>query len=103
MAASMPWAPTCSPRRSRPGWRPRTGKGRNLLSMEGSPVPSIVVVADDGRVLDRLATDLARRFGAHYRILAEGSPTGALAALERPARGAEPVALAVAARPMEGR
>ena len=63
---------------------------------------SIVVVADDGRVLDRLATDLARRFGGHYRILAEGSPTGALAALERLARGAEPVALVVAARRMEG-
>ncbi|HEX4909055.1 MAG TPA: FAD-dependent oxidoreductase [Actinomycetes bacterium] len=63
---------------------------------------SIVVVADDGRVLDRLATDLARRFGGHYRILAEGSPAGALAALERLARGAEPVALVVAARRMEG-
>ncbi|HJW63569.1 MAG TPA: fused response regulator/thioredoxin-disulfide reductase, partial [Actinomycetes bacterium] len=56
---------------------------------------SILVVADDGRVLDRLATDLERRFGAHYRILAEGSPAGALAALERLARGAEPVALVV--------
>ena len=63
---------------------------------------SIVVVADDGRVLDRLATDLERRFGGHYRILAEGSPAGALAALERLARGAEPVALVVAARRMEG-
>ena len=60
---------------------------------------SIVVVADDGRVLDRLATDLARRFGGHYRILAEGSPAGAL---ERLAREAEPVALVVAARRMEG-
>ncbi len=63
---------------------------------------SILVVADDGRVLDRLATDLERRFGGHYRILAEGSPAGALAALERLARGAEPVALVVAARRMEG-
>ena len=63
---------------------------------------SIVVVVDDGRVLDRLATDLERRFGGHYRILAEGSPAGALAALERLARGAEPVALVVAARRMEG-
>ena len=63
---------------------------------------SILVVADDGRVLDRLATDLERRFGGHYRILAEGSPAGALAALERLARGGEPVALVVAARRMEG-
>jgi thioredoxin reductase (NADPH) len=86
--------------------------------MEGSQVPSggggsrgspshgsgasIVVVADDGRVLDRLATDLERRFGVHYRILTEGSPTDALATLERLARGAEPVALVVAARRMEG-
>ncbi|HJW61171.1 MAG TPA: pyridine nucleotide-disulfide oxidoreductase, partial [Actinomycetota bacterium] len=52
-------------------------------------------------MLDRLATDLERRFGDHYRILAEGSPAAALATLERLARGAEPVALVVAARRME--
>jgi thioredoxin reductase (NADPH) len=62
---------------------------------------SILVVADEGRMLDRLATDLERRFGGHYRILAEGSPAAALATLERLARGAEPVALVVAARRME--
>ncbi len=62
---------------------------------------SILVVADDGRMLDRLASDLERRFGDHYRILAEGSPAAALATLERLARGAEPVALVVAARRME--
>jgi thioredoxin reductase (NADPH) len=62
---------------------------------------SILVVADDGRMLDRLATDLERRFGGHYRVLAEGSPAAALAALERLARGAEPVALVVAARRMD--
>jgi thioredoxin reductase (NADPH) len=63
---------------------------------------NILVVGDDDRMLDRLATDLERRFGHHYRILAEGSPAGGLAALERLARGAEPVALVVAARRMEG-
>jgi thioredoxin reductase (NADPH) len=63
---------------------------------------SILVVADDGRMLDRLASDLKRRFGDHYRIVAEGSPAGGLATLERLARGAEPVALVVAARRMEG-
>jgi thioredoxin reductase (NADPH) len=77
------------------------GRGGSGLPPHGSG-PSILVVADDGRVLDRLATDLERRFGGHYRILAEGSPAGALAALERMARGAEPVALVVAARRMEG-
>jgi thioredoxin reductase (NADPH) len=80
---------------------PSGGGGSRGSPSHGSG-PSILVVADDGRVLDRLATDLERRFGGHYRILAEGSPAGALAALERLARGAEPVALVVAARRMEG-
>jgi thioredoxin reductase (NADPH) len=78
-----------------------SGGGGSGLPPHGSG-PSILVVADDGRVLDRLATDLERRFGGHYRILAEGSPAAALAALERLAREAEPVALVVAARRMEG-
>jgi thioredoxin reductase (NADPH) len=76
------------------------GRGGSELPPHGSG-PSILVVADDGRMLDRLATDLERRFGDHYRILAEGSPAAALATLERLARGAEPVALVVAARRME--
>jgi thioredoxin reductase (NADPH) len=61
--------------------------------------PVIVVVADDGRMLDALAGDLRRRFGGDYRVLAERSPTEALTALERLT---EPVALVIAARRMEG-
>src|SRR5512132_2274573 len=67
------------------------------------PGPVIVVVADDGRVLDALARDLERRFGGDYLVLAERSPTEAVATLERlAARADEPVALVVAARHMEG-
>ena len=62
-----------------------------------------MVVADDGRVLDALARDLERRFGGDYLVLAERSPTEAVATLERlAARADEPVALVVAARHMEG-
>ena len=64
------------------------------------PQPVILVVADDGRVLDPLAGDLERRFGGDYRILAERSPTAAVATLERLAGGPDPVALVIAARRM---
>jgi hypothetical protein len=58
------------------------------------PGPVIVVVADDGRVLDALARDLERRFGGDYLVLAERSPTEAVATLERLAVQAdEPVHL----------
>ncbi|HEU4398910.1 MAG TPA: FAD-dependent oxidoreductase [Actinomycetota bacterium] len=62
----------------------------------------IFVVADDGRLVDALAADLGRRFGGDYRIVAERSPAGALATLERLAGADEPVALVIAARRMEG-
>jgi thioredoxin reductase (NADPH) len=64
------------------------------------PQPVILVVADDGRVLDPLAGDLERRFGGDYRILAERSPTAAVATLGRLAGGPDPVALVIAARRM---
>src|SRR5215217_683784 len=66
------------------------------------PQPIILLVADDSRLLDGLAGDLERRFGADYRIQAERSPAAGLAALERLAGGEDPVALVVAARRMEG-
>jgi thioredoxin reductase (NADPH) len=62
--------------------------------------PLIFLVADDGRVLDALAGDLGRRFGADYRVVAERSPRAALAALAPMATAAIDVALVVAARPM---
>jgi thioredoxin reductase (NADPH) len=64
--------------------------------------PVIFLVADDGRVLDGLAGDLGRRFGADYRVVAERSPGAALAALESLAAAATDVALVVAARTMTG-
>ena len=44
--------------------------------------PVIFLVAADGRVLDALAGDLGRRFGADYRVVAERSAGAALAALQ---------------------
>jgi thioredoxin reductase (NADPH) len=67
------------------------------------PFPIILLVADDGRVLDRLAADLERRFGGDYQVLAERSPAGAVATLERLADGDEQVALVIAARHMQPR
>jgi thioredoxin reductase (NADPH) len=79
------------------------GRGGSGLPPHGSGAqPVILLVADDGTMLDALAGDLRRRFGTGYRVLAERSPTTAVATLERLADGAEPVALVIAARRMEG-
>src|SRR4029450_10080347 len=66
------------------------------------PEPVILVVVDDAGLLEQLAGDLERRFGDGYRVLAEGSPTGAPAVMEGLAAGPDPVALVIAARRMEG-
>jgi thioredoxin reductase (NADPH) len=63
------------------------------------PQPVILLVADDGSMLDALAGDLRRRFDSDYRILAERSPTEAVAVLEQLT---DQVALVIAARRMEG-
>jgi thioredoxin reductase (NADPH) len=62
--------------------------------------PILFLVDDRDRVREALAADLARRFGADHRILAEASPGAALAALERLAGGSDEVALLVAAQRM---
>ena len=62
--------------------------------------PILLLVADDGRVLEALASDLGRRFGAEYRILGERSPSAALATLEWLAGRPEEVALLVSAQRM---
>jgi thioredoxin reductase (NADPH) len=78
------------------------GRGGSGLPPHGSgSQPIILVVADDGRLLEALAGDLGRRFGGGYRILAERSPAGAPATLERLAAEPDPVALVIAARRME--
>ncbi len=63
--------------------------------------PIILVVADHQPLLDGLAGDLERRFGGGYRILAERSPSAALATMERLATDPDPVALVIAARRMQ--
>jgi thioredoxin reductase (NADPH) len=63
--------------------------------------PILFLVNDDGRVLDALAGDLARRFGADHRILSETSPWAALETLRQLVDGSEEVALLVAAQRMD--
>jgi thioredoxin reductase (NADPH) len=76
------------------------GRGGSGLPPHGSgSQPIIFLVVEDERLLDQLAGDLERRFGGDYRVLAERSPTEAAAALEQLA---DPVALVVAARHMQG-
>src|SRR5437867_485904 len=63
--------------------------------------PILFLVNDQGRVLDALAHDLARRFGADYEIVTEGSPAAALATLAELATGSEEVALLIGAQQMQ--
>src|SRR5215208_6573104 len=65
----------------------------------GSPV--IFLVADDGPMLDALQSDLERRFGGGYQVVAERSPAAVGTTLERLAAGPGPVALVIAARRMQ--
>jgi thioredoxin reductase (NADPH) len=62
--------------------------------------PILLLVSDQGRVLEALAGDLGRRFGAEYRILGERSPVAALATLDRLAARSEEVALLIVAQQM---
>jgi thioredoxin reductase (NADPH) len=64
--------------------------------------PVFFLVNDDEGVLEALAGELRRRFGADYRVLAERSAPAALAALERLAAEPEPVALLVAGQSLDG-
>ena len=62
--------------------------------------PILFLVDDRPRVLEALAADLGRRFGADHRILAEPSPGAALEELEGLAKRSEEVALVVAGQQM---
>jgi thioredoxin reductase (NADPH) len=62
--------------------------------------PILFLVDDRPRVLEALARDLGRRFGGDHRIVAEGSPSAAVEALEGLARRGEEVALVVAGQKM---
>ena len=63
--------------------------------------PILFLVDDRPRVLEALAGDLERRFGGDHRIVTEGAPGAALAALAELARRGEEVALVVAGQKME--
>jgi thioredoxin reductase (NADPH) len=73
------------------------GPARRRVEM-GTPV--LVLVDEDPAVLEALAGDLGRRFGADYQLLAERSPTAALTTLGQLAAGARQVALVVAGQRM---
>jgi thioredoxin reductase (NADPH) len=62
--------------------------------------PILFLVNDQGRLLEVLTGDLARRFGVDYHILSEPSPAAALATLAQLAARSEEVALLIAAQPM---
>jgi thioredoxin reductase (NADPH) len=62
--------------------------------------PILFLVNDQGRVLDALAGDLARRFGVDYQILSEASSSTALVTLAQLADRSEEVALVIAAERM---
>jgi thioredoxin reductase (NADPH) len=62
--------------------------------------PILYLVDDRPRVLEALAADLGRRFGADHRILAATDPGKALDELEQLAGRREEVALVVAGQKM---
>jgi thioredoxin reductase (NADPH) len=64
------------------------------------PQPILFLVDDRPRVLEALAGDLERRFGADHRVFTERRPKAALEALEALARQGEEVALIVAGQKM---
>ena len=59
--------------------------------------PIFFLLHREERVLEALDTDLRARFGAHYTVLAERSPSVALEKLTELAAGSEQVALLIAA------
>jgi thioredoxin reductase (NADPH) len=62
--------------------------------------PILFLVDDRPRVLEALAGDLELRFGSDHRIVTQGAPGAALAALAELARRGEEVALVVAGQKM---
>ena len=74
--------------------------GRFRGTIAGMSQPILFLVDDRPKVLEALAGDLARRFGGDHRIVAEGSPQAALAALAGLAERGEEVALVVAGQRM---
>ncbi|WP_153394978.1 FAD-dependent oxidoreductase [Ornithinicoccus halotolerans] len=63
---------------------------------------AILVVDDDEQVLDAVVSDVRRRYGATYRVLASSSAAHALAQAERLTRRGAPVALVVTDQRMPG-
>ncbi|HYA51523.1 MAG TPA: FAD-dependent oxidoreductase [Streptosporangiaceae bacterium] len=64
--------------------------------------PFLFVVDEDRTVLEALAGDLGRRFGADYQILPEPSPLAALDTLKQLGTRSEAVAVLLAAQRMAG-
>ena len=65
-------------------------------------MPVLFLVAEDRAVLDALAADLSRRFGADHEIVAERTPAAALAALRQRGTRSQAVAVLLAAQRMAG-
>ena len=65
-------------------------------------MPVLFLVDEDRAVLEALAADLGRRFGADHEVVAECSPAAALAALSQLGTRSRPVAVLLAAQRMAG-
>jgi thioredoxin reductase (NADPH) len=65
-------------------------------------LPVLFLVDEDRAVLEALASDLGRRFGADHEIVAERSPAAALAALGQLGTRPRAVAVLLAAQRMTG-
>jgi thioredoxin reductase (NADPH) len=65
-------------------------------------MPVLFLVDEDRAVLEALAADLGRRFGADHEIVAACSPTAALAALSKLGTRSRAVAALLAPQRMAG-
>jgi thioredoxin reductase (NADPH) len=62
--------------------------------------PIVFLVDEDGTALEALASDVGRRFGADYQIVAERSPAAALSTLSQLGAQSQAVALVLASQQM---
>src|SRR5690606_7497354 len=92
-----PPRPHRRPRRTAP--RPPTRR-RPVVSPPTTPAaperaqpPAVLVVDDDEQVLDAVASDVRRRYGASYRVVAAASGAAALRQVEQLTRRGAQVAL----------
>jgi thioredoxin reductase (NADPH) len=75
--------------------------GRTAVGMHGATGPVLFLVDEDREALEALRRALERRLGADYRIIAETKPEDGLSVLSQLRERDEPVAVIIAAQPMQ--